>query len=83
MLIIGIKELKPTGKQKLVTDPFFRWKPQTSLFLQTQLFTNFIRVSSGTEQSCLSFSYFCVFLLLSALIARADCSSGELGMFYF
>ena len=49
MIIIGIKELKPTGKQKLVTDPFFRWKPQTSLFLQTQLFTNFIRVSSGNS----------------------------------
>ena len=28
-------------------------------------------------------SYFCVFLLLSSLIARANCSSGALVMFYF
>ena len=28
-------------------------------------------------------SYFCVFLPPSSLIARANCSSGELVMFYF
>ena len=28
-------------------------------------------------------SYFCVFLLLSSLIARANCSSGEVVTFHF
>ena len=35
----------------------------------------------GTVMSIVS--YFCVFLSLSSLIARANCSSGELLMFYF